>query len=142
MKCSHSIFALALGSVSVNGGTGQARIVEVVVHIVDLFFVADKHQSSNGAHAEEKIVKSLVLHGLFHVVDLIIQSVGRSFSDHHYVRFYLLLNIEVGAARTANADANMIGTEIITGKHSAFLVEGGRKHHVSVVIILGSILGV
>lgn len=45
----------------------------------------------------------------------------------------LLRDVQVGTACTANADADVVLTEVVFGQFAALLVEGGREHHVSVV---------
>ena len=48
---------------------------------------------------------------------------------------YRLLDVQVGAACTPNANANVVQREILPGKATAMLVKGRGKHHVPVVFI-------
>jgi hypothetical protein len=47
-----------------------------------------------------------------------------------------LIDVYVGAARTSNADTDMVFRKKFAGQTTAFAVEGCREHHVTMVRIL------
>jgi hypothetical protein len=59
---------------------------------------------------------------------------------HFWWYTYLLHDIAVGAAGPSNAETHVVISKIILSKLAEFLVKGGRKHHVSVIIVLVEVL--
>jgi len=62
--------ALALSAISVNGGTGELEIVQVIVQAVAGTFGFDKDQGTCGGLFEEEIHQTLFLVKFFNVEDL------------------------------------------------------------------------
>lgn len=53
---------------------------------------------------------------------------------------YILNDVEVRTSGTTNADTNVVVAKVVPGELAAFLVEGSRKHEVTVVVILVHVL--
>ena len=62
--------ALALSAISVNGGTGELEIVQVIVQAVASTFGFDKDQGTCGGLFEEEVHQTLFLVKFFNVEDL------------------------------------------------------------------------
>jgi hypothetical protein len=60
----HSILTLTLGTIRVNGCTGQTPIVQEVIEAVRLCFGIDKDECARGRHGEKQVVKALLLGGI------------------------------------------------------------------------------
>lgn len=125
VKYSHGILSLALGSITMDRSAGETMLIEICIDEIDLRFAVHKDENANRAHAHEKIIESLVLPGFLDVDDLAMQSMSRTSNHHARSISYLLFDIEMRAARAANADANIVLIEIVESKLSTFLVEGG-----------------
>lgn len=48
----------------------------------------------------------------------------------------MLSDVQMGAANTANADSNIVIGQELASNLTTALVEGGRKHHITMISIL------
>lgn len=49
---------------------------------------------------------------------------------------YILVHVDVATASTTNADANMVFGQVLASQLAASLIEGSRKHQVTMISIL------
>jgi hypothetical protein len=103
---SHRVLALRLGTISVNRGHGQTRVVQKIIEIVDFVTAVGKNNGSDAGHLFKSTKKIIAL---LMTINL-----------HHH-----LLDIGRGAARTSNTEANVVGRKVLTGKVTGRLGKGG-----------------
>lgn len=115
--------------------TRQALVVEEIVDKIYLVLAIHKNQGANRDHAHQEIVESLLFHGLIDI-DNLMHKAGISSRTGNYplvLESCLLGDVQVGASSSADADTNVVLAQIVFSQFLAFLAEGGREHHVSVV---------
>jgi len=115
--------ALALSAVSVNGGTGELEIVQVVVQTVARTFGFDKHQGTCGRLFEEEIHQTLFLVKFFNVEDLSSAMVANGTMGR-----YTLSDVVGGTSDTTDFDKDVIVRQKVAREVPHRLGESCAKH--------------
>lgn len=107
-------------------------IVKIVINIIGGFLRIDEDQSSRRGHGYNQVVETcrLLITNAVHQLN-----VKLAYFAMRYLSTYALMNVKVGRAGTANANANVVSVEMILGNSTHFLVECCGEHQVTMIRI-------
>jgi hypothetical protein len=128
------IFALTLSAVGMDGSRRHTQIVEEVIEIVDTSLGVTENHCPRRWHGEKKVVRGLLLVVLVTPENLFASECATMVRER--VGIYLLLDVAMGGASTADANTNMVDGEVLASKFAHVPTESRREEKITMIAVL------